>query len=167
MLSIVETESGDNLEKIDEETIDDVTEDDLMEEGGVHDEGDAGEVEEEEDESPGPPLDWRVDPKSKESGRSGRRQPATKSELYATEEYRITEVPLGKFAEVDFSEDRQALLEAASMIVVDNFERYHLGLVIPLNASADYRGKNILVNILYAASLHLIKIKIYFDWGAT
>jgi hypothetical protein len=47
---------------------------------------------------------------------------------------------MNKFKDTDFDNDEEAVNEAARLMVEDNFERYHLGLVIPLNAGVDYEG---------------------------
>ena len=81
------------------------------------------------------PVDWKIKAPSAE--------PKTKGVLehYATENYRLQEVPLNLFAKTDFKKNKKALEKAASLMVEDNTTRYHLGLVIPLNADADYRGQ--------------------------
>jgi hypothetical protein len=110
-------------------------EEDVEEEGEDEEEereDEEGEEEEGEDEDEAGPVDWSIDPKT-----SGRRD---RTKLYGTEEYRSEEVTENQFAKTNFKKDTKAVEEAARLIQEDNFERYHLGLVIPLNAAANYEG---------------------------
>jgi hypothetical protein len=51
------------------------------------------------------------------------------------------QIKLNLFADTDFEKDQKALEKAARMIADDMTVKFNLGLVIPLDAPRDFRGK--------------------------
>jgi hypothetical protein len=70
----------------------------------------------------------------------GRRGGTGVSDRYATEFYRLEEVPLRCYQKTKFTKKSTSTQEVARIIVEDMTTRMTLGLVLPENAMLGYKG---------------------------